>query len=58
MSDNDVMPFGKYKGERLSDVPDSYLLWLYQSGSVSGQLKKYLLDNIESIQFNVKNKGG
>lgn len=28
MKDSDLMPFGKYKGEKLGDVPASYLLWL------------------------------
>lgn len=27
--DLDKMPFGKYKGEPLQDVPASYLLWLW-----------------------------
>ena len=26
-SDDDIMPFGKYKGERLGDVPADYLIW-------------------------------
>lgn len=28
MKDSDLMPFGKHKGEKLGDVPASYLLWL------------------------------
>jgi Putative quorum-sensing-regulated virulence factor len=28
MKDSDEMPFGKHKGEKLGDVPASYLLWL------------------------------
>lgn len=27
LDDNSIMPFGKYVGERLGDVPDSYLRW-------------------------------
>ena len=23
-----VMPFGKYKGQGIEDLPDSYLIWL------------------------------
>ena len=25
--DDTIMPFGKYKGERLGNVPDHYLRW-------------------------------
>lgn len=28
LTDDDLMPFGKHKGERLGDVPDDYLRWL------------------------------
>lgn len=28
-TDTDPMPFGKYKGEPLQDVPASYLRWLW-----------------------------
>jgi uncharacterized protein (DUF3820 family) len=31
MTDEDVMTFGKHKGMKLLDVPDSYLLWLYET---------------------------
>lgn len=27
LHDDSIMPFGKYKGKRLGEVPDSYLLW-------------------------------
>ena len=27
LSDDDRMPFGKYKGQRLGEVPDSYWRW-------------------------------
>lgn len=32
MNDDDLMPFGKHKGERMEDVPDSYLAWLWNEG--------------------------
>jgi hypothetical protein len=28
LTDDDIMPWGKYRGERLGDVPDDYLDWL------------------------------
>ncbi len=27
MNDDSLMPFGKYKGQRLGDVPDDYWRW-------------------------------
>ena len=33
-----AMPFGKYQGRMLIDVPEDYLLWLSKQGFPSGQL--------------------
>lgn len=30
LHDDDKMPFGKHKGQRLGDVPDSYWRWFLQ----------------------------
>lgn len=51
-----IMPFGKHKGKKISDVPDDYLLWLYEQGNVQGVLGTYLDDNIDAIKANVKQK--
>lgn len=32
------MPFGKYKGRLLIDLPENYLLWFAQKGFPPGQL--------------------
>ncbi len=32
------MPFGKYKGRRLIDLPENYLLWFSEKGFPEGQL--------------------
>jgi uncharacterized protein len=32
------MPFGKYKGRILCDLPESYLVWFRQKGFPSGQI--------------------
>jgi hypothetical protein len=29
-TDDTVMPFGKYKGEPLANVPDKWLIWYYE----------------------------
>lgn len=35
---NMAMPFGKYKGRALIDLPEPYLLWFAQKGFPEGQL--------------------
>ena len=33
LKDTDVMPWGKYKGTLMQDVPADYLFWLWSNGS-------------------------
>lgn len=33
-----AMPFGKYKGRMLIDLPEPYLLWFAQKGFPNGRL--------------------
>jgi uncharacterized protein len=35
---NTKMPFGKYAGRELIDVPEEYLLWFAQKGFPRGEL--------------------
>jgi uncharacterized protein (DUF3820 family) len=37
-----TMPFGKYKGRVLIDLPESYLLWFSRKGFPDGQLGQLL----------------
>lgn len=48
-TDSSLMPFGKYKGVRLIDIPASYLLWLYDSNK-AGSIKGYIKDNLDAIK--------
>ena len=41
------MPFGKYQGRRLMDVPEEYLLWLNRQGMPKGQLGHLLSLSLE-----------
>lgn len=36
------MPFGKYQGRLLIDVPEEYLLWLNKEGMPKGKLGQLL----------------
>lgn len=45
MTDQDLMPFGKYKGERMENVPASYLLWLREQGCSNPEVREYIKEN-------------
>ena len=35
---NTVMPFGKYSGRRLVDLPEAYVLWFRDRGFPEGEI--------------------
>ena len=45
------MPFGKYKGRILCDLPEPYLVWFKQKGFPNGKLG-VLLETIYEIKLN------
>jgi len=49
-NDDDLMPFGKYKGVALANVPGDYLIWLYNKGLEKGALKNYIIENMDLLQ--------
>lgn len=56
-----VMPFGKYKGRALIDLPENYVLWFYDQGFPEGELGKLLgllyeikLNGLEELVYELK----
>ena len=45
------MPFGKYKGTLLIDLPETYVVWFYGQGLPEGQIGK-LLGLLYEIKLN------
>jgi hypothetical protein len=41
------MPFGRHRGERLSQVPDGYLVWLADRPNLREPLRTYLEEELE-----------
>lgn len=56
------MPFGKYKGQYLIDIPEPYYVWFKQKSFPEGKLGQMLeqmyeikLNGLEGIIYNIKN---
>ncbi|QCW99289.1 DUF3820 family protein [Aggregatimonas sangjinii] len=45
------MPFGKFKGRYLVDLPEPYLIWFKQKGYPEGKLG-HLLESMTEIKIN------
>lgn len=59
MTDDSIMPFGKHGGKKMSEVPDAYLLWLWdnfddRSRRLHAELFAYIEDNLDAIKQNAK----
>jgi uncharacterized protein (DUF3820 family) len=46
-----TMPFGKYAGRRLVDLPEPYVVWLSRKGFPKGELGE-LLSTVYEIKVN------
>ena len=56
MTDDSIITFGKYKGQKLANIPPEYLLWLYENSNIYGELKAYIADNLEVIKSEINYK--
>ncbi|MFK8137204.1 MAG: DUF3820 family protein [Bdellovibrionales bacterium] len=45
------MPYGKFKGMRLIDLPEPYVVWIYTNAKPKGQLGDYISE-IYEIKLN------
>jgi uncharacterized protein (DUF3820 family) len=55
LTDESTMPFGKYKGQKMANVPADYLIWLYENNKCSNDVREYIEDNLEVLRFEIKN---
>ena len=53
LTDNSPMPFGKYKNQKMANVPASYLLWLYDNDKCNSYVKEYIEDNLDVLRVEV-----
>ena len=55
ITDNSPMPFGKYVGSPMVDVPAVYLLWLHNEGCSHQGVKQYILNNLDALNKEAAN---
>jgi len=46
-TDETIMPFGKFKGEALEDIPEWYFKTIYSDKMYDQDLKAYIEDNFD-----------
>lgn len=62
LTDDSKMPFGKYQDKPMEEVPDFYLLWLWEKnegrrkvlGRENQAVMNYIRENIDAIKQNLK----
>lgn len=54
LKDDSLMPYGKYSGRQMADVPANYLLYLYDEKICYGSVKEYIFDNLDVLRLEVK----
>lgn len=58
LTDTDPMPFGKYKGECMEDVPASYLHYLWTNGmnkeTKTSNVADYIARNLNVLKLEYK----
>jgi len=40
LEDDNIMPFGKHRGKKLGDIPDSYIRWLWEDGNIQENINE------------------
>jgi len=49
-TDETPMPWGKYKGTAMANVPADYLIWLYENNKAHGKLLYYIHRNMDVLR--------
>ena len=49
---NQIMPFGRFKGRRLIELPEPYLVWFHREGFPSGLLGRRM-----AVMYEIKLNG-
>jgi uncharacterized protein (DUF3820 family) len=57
ITDATPMPFGRFKGKAMRDIPAHYLLYIYNKGWVRYEgVRKYIQDNLQYLNKEAQTK--
>lgn len=54
ITDDTIISFGKYKGNKLANVPASYLIWLKDNQRLPHEYNLYFQNNIDVLYQEAK----
>ncbi len=54
ITDKTQMPWGKFKGMKMANVPSSYLKWLYDNNYGDAAIRGYIESNLDDILKNLE----
>lgn len=54
LTDDSPMPYGRYEGDAMIDVPASYLIWLYENNKCNVEVNEYIEDCIDALRKEIK----
>lgn len=54
LDDDSIMPWGKFKGTKMGNIPAEYLLWLYENDKCDEPVREYIEDNLDVIRIEIK----
>jgi len=53
LDDNSIMPYGRYKGRKMANIPAGYLLWLLENNKCCSKVKKYIEESMAALEKEV-----
>lgn len=57
LTDKSLMPYGKHKGKKMANVPADYLIWLLDNNRTTPPVRKYIEENRDILDIEIKRKG-
>ena len=55
MKDTDLMPYGKYKGQKMANVEAGYLIWLFENDKAFCDVLRYIRANESNLRREIAN---